>query len=143
LQRHGRVRVRDLGDPGIGPIERGLHGMGGLALAGLPDGRLASGGDDGRVLVWDPADQGADPVELGRHDGAVRAVAALPGGRLASAGADRRVRVWDLQSGSPRSLLACSTYTLATSPSSYGVYLFISHEGGGSRPTPASAGPSP
>ena len=100
-------------------------------MAALPDGRLASAGDDGRVLVWDPAAPGAGPVELGRHNGAVSAVAALPDGRLASAGDDDRVRLWDVQSSSPGSLLACSAYTLATSLSSSGVRLFIGHAWGG------------
>ena len=66
------------------------------ALAVLPDGRLASGGDDGFALVWDPADPGAGPVELGRHRyRGVGALAGLPDGRLASGGLDGRVLVWD------------------------------------------------
>jgi WD40 repeat protein len=62
-------------------------------VAGLPDGRVASGGSDRRVLVWDPSQPGTDPVELG-HD-SVRAVAVLPDGRVVSGGDDFRVLVWD------------------------------------------------
>jgi WD40 repeat protein len=91
----------------------------------------ASAGYDGRVRLWDPADPGADPVELGRHRRGVGAVAVLPDGRLASAGGDGRVRLWDVQSGPARSLLACSTFALSTSPSPSGACLFIGHAWGG------------
>ena len=97
------------------------------------DGRVATGGDerfDYRVLVWAPDDPGAGPVDLGRHDG-VRAVAVLPDGRVATSGGDGRVRLWDVRSSSPGSLLACSAYALATSPSPSGACLFIGHTGGG------------
>jgi WD40 repeat protein len=79
--------------------ELGRHDDSVRAVAGLPNGRVASGGYDARVLVWDPGRPGSDPVELGRHDGPVRALAGLPGGRVISGGSDRRVLVWDPTSG--------------------------------------------
>jgi hypothetical protein len=50
------------------------------ALAALPDGGLASGGDDCTIRLWDPA----HAVEIARLevDGAVTCLAALPAGRL-------------------------------------------------------------
>jgi hypothetical protein len=47
------VLVWDPADPGAGPVELGRHSVRALlVLAVLPDGRVASGGEDG-VLVWD------------------------------------------------------------------------------------------
>ena len=82
--------------PGL-VLELGRHYRGVTAVGVLPDGRVASGGDDGQVLVWDPADPGAGRVELGRHPGSVRAVGVLPDGRVVSGGGsgDGRVLVWD------------------------------------------------
>ena len=77
------------------PVELGHHGGWVRAVAGLPDGRVVSGGGDRRVLVWDPARPGSTPVELGHHDDEVQAVAVLPDGRVVSGGGDRRVLVWD------------------------------------------------
>jgi WD40 repeat protein len=82
------------------------------------------------VLVWDLDEPGTGPVELGRHEGGVRAVAVLPDGRVVSGGDDDRVLVWDVQSSSADSLLACSAYVLATSPSPSGTRLFIGHARG-------------
>jgi WD40 repeat protein len=136
----GRVLVWDPDDRGTAPVQLGRHDDGGTAMgvtamAALPDGRIVTGGWDRRVLAWDPDDPGAAPVELGRHDGMVEgervwAVAVLPDGRVVSAGGGR-VRLWDVRSSSPGTLLACSAYTLATSPSPSGAHLFIGHAGGG------------
>ena len=60
-------------------VELGRPDGGVEAVAGLPDGRVVSGGADGRVRVWDPAAPGDSPVELGRHAGIVEAVAVLAG----------------------------------------------------------------
>src|SRR5262249_22324205 len=75
--------------------ELGRHDGGVRAVAVLPAGRVASGGDGRRVLVSDPRTPGSGPVELGRHDGRVWAVAVLPDGRVVSGGDDRRVLGWD------------------------------------------------
>jgi hypothetical protein len=100
-----RARLRSQPNSGLIPMwttrrashamsaELGRHDDSVRAVAGLPDGRVASGGSDRRVLVWDPSQPGTDPVELG-HD-SVRAVAVLPDGRVVSDGDDRRVLVWD------------------------------------------------
>jgi len=103
-----RARLRSQPDSGLIPIwttrrtsrallaELGRHDDGPVyAVAGLPDGRVVSGGRDGRVLVWDPARPGSDPVQLGHHDGRVSMVAVLPDGRVVSSGDDGRVLVWD------------------------------------------------
>ena len=76
-------------------VELGRHDGDARAVAGLPDGRVVSGGHDGRVLVWNPASPGAGPVELGHHDSWAEAVAVLPDGRVVSGGGDGRVLVWD------------------------------------------------
>jgi hypothetical protein len=85
-------------------------------------------GSGGRVLVWDPAEPGTGPVELGRQEERVGAVAVLPDGRVITGG--DQVRLRDVQSSSPGTLLACSAYALATSPSPTEVRLFIGHEEG-------------
>jgi WD40 repeat protein len=124
------VLVWDPADPVAGPAELGRHDGWVHGVAWLPDGRVASAGEDKRVLVWDLTDREGGPAELGRRDYAVRTVAALPDGRVASLGYDRRIRLWDMQSGPALCLLACSATALATSPSPSGAYLFIGHEGG-------------
>ena len=61
------------------------------ALAALPDGRFASGGEDGRIAVWAG---GAEPERvLSGHDGPVAALAARDG-VIASASWDGTVRAW-------------------------------------------------
>jgi WD40 repeat protein len=88
----GRVRLWDPADPGAGPAKLGRHSLL-TAMAGLPDGRLATSGS-GWVVVWDPADPEAGPAELGRKS-AVNVMAVLPDGRVATGGSDGRVAVWD------------------------------------------------
>lgn len=62
------------------------------AMAGLPDGSLATAADDGTVMLW-PRDGGA-PRTL-RTGGGERLLAALADGRIAASGADGVLRVWD------------------------------------------------
>lgn len=72
-----------------------LKGHGGWvrALAPLPDGRLASTGEDGVIRLWDIA-QGGVVATLEGHSGWVMALALLPDGRLASGGMDGWIRLW-------------------------------------------------
>jgi hypothetical protein len=70
------------------------HGDWVRVLAILPDGRLASGGDDGTVRLWDTA-RGVETLRLDVHGGPVLALAALADSRLASGGDDGTVRLWD------------------------------------------------
>jgi WD40 repeat protein len=83
-----------------------------LALAVLPDGRLASAGADRVVRIWDPSAT-VTSVPLRGHTDFVLALAALPDGRLASAGADRVVRIWDPAGDTPAIELTGHTGTVA------------------------------
>jgi len=100
-----RARLRSQTDTSLIPIwttrrtsralsaELGRHDSIVDAVAGLPDGRVVSGGDDGGVLVWDPSRPGAGPVELGY--GWVGALAVLADGRVVSGGGEGWLLVWD------------------------------------------------
>jgi WD40 repeat protein len=74
-----------------------------LALALLPDKRVAIAGPDNKVNIWDPACHVWDPargvqpvVELGHINGDfVAAVAVLPDGRVVTGGYDGCVLLWD------------------------------------------------
>jgi len=72
------------------------------ALAVLPDGRLASGGDNANIRLWD-AKSGQELSQFKRGDlgpyKGVRALAVLPDGRLASGSEDDIIRLWDANSG--------------------------------------------
>jgi WD40 repeat protein len=92
------VELAKLGDhPGFD--RRGLAWV--RALAVLPDGRLASGGDDPKIRLWDPK-TGLELLHFG-HDPdvyeGVNALAVLPDGRLASGSGDKIIRLWDTNSG--------------------------------------------
>jgi len=82
-------------NPGTQTAELGHHGPGVNAVVVMPDGRVATGGNDGRMLLWDPVNPGGGPIELGCHNAAVRTVAALNDGQVVSGGADWRVLLWD------------------------------------------------
>jgi WD40 repeat protein len=64
-----------------------------VALAVLPDGKLASGSADVTVRVWDVA-SGACMLTLAGHTSHVFALAVLPDGKLASGSHDNKIRVW-------------------------------------------------
>jgi cytochrome c len=64
------------------------------ALAALPDGAVASGGEDGRVAVWGADPRGGEPARvLEGHEGPVASLA-FREGVLASAAWDGTVRLW-------------------------------------------------
>ena len=74
------------------------------AVAILPDGRIATGGEDGRIALWRPGAPQPERVLEG-HTAPVASLAVSPDGRrLASASWDRTVRVWPLDGGAPQVL---------------------------------------
>jgi WD40 repeat protein len=73
------------------------HGSGVIALAVLPDGRLASGSFDATIKLWDPA-TGQLASTLEAHS-EVKALAMLPDGRLASGSFDATIKLWDPGTG--------------------------------------------
>ena len=68
-------------------------GQPGPVAGGLPDGRLASGGDDGNIEIW--PEGGTHRYELILKQGSpVLSLAVLPDGRLASGGNDGNIKIW-------------------------------------------------
>jgi len=64
------------------------------ALAPLPDGAVASGGEDGRIAIWPRGTDGRAPSRvLEGHRGQIASLAAREG-VIASAAWDETVRVW-------------------------------------------------
>jgi WD40 repeat protein len=80
----------------IARLERHRDSTSTNTLAVLPDGRLASGGDDFSIRLWDLT-RGAENARLEGHAGPVKALTMLPDGHLASGGADGTIRLWDPQ----------------------------------------------
>jgi WD40 repeat protein len=70
------------------------------SLAALPDGRVASGGQDNTVRIWNPAQPTARPLTFEGDSGSISALAVLADGRVVSA-SDRSVRVWNTQDPHP------------------------------------------
>jgi WD40 repeat protein len=110
------------------PLEVLSHGSPVRSLAALPDGRLASVGDDedGTIKLWSKEGRGG-PEQFFLHGRPVWSLAALPDGRLASAGRDQNgtIKVWPkegrggpelvLSHGSPvRSLIVLADGRLAS-----------------------------
>jgi cytochrome c len=72
------------------------------AVAILPDGRVATAGEDTRIALWTPGRPAPDTV-LGGHSGPVAAIAVSPdGASIATASWDRTVRLWSLAGGPSR-----------------------------------------
>ena len=78
------------------PLRRLYQGSSVLSLAMLPDGRLASGGEDGKIKIW-PTEGTDEPVVLvhtARRFVGVSSLAVLPDGQLASGCLDGKIKLW-------------------------------------------------
>jgi cytochrome c len=72
------------------------------AVAILPDGRIATAGEDTRIALWTPGRAVPDTVLVG-HSGPIAAIAISPDGAgMATASWDRTVRLWSLADGQSR-----------------------------------------
>jgi WD40 repeat protein len=72
------------------------------AVAFLPDGRIATSGEDARIAIW-RAGELQPAMVLEGHKAPVVALAASPdGATLASASWDHTARLWPLAGGAPR-----------------------------------------
>ena len=78
---------------------RRVHAGAVCAIAPLPEGRVASGGEDDGLHLTQLPD--FTPRASYRHAGFVRGLAVLPGGELASASYDTTVRLWSLEAQGP------------------------------------------
>ena len=73
-------------------------------VAFLPDGRVATAGEDARIALWKPGAQEPDAV-LSGHQAPIVALAVSPDGKtLASASWDHTIRLWPLAGGEARVL---------------------------------------
>ena len=74
------------------------------AVAFLPEGRMATAGEDGRIAIWN-AGQAQPARVLEGHSGPIAGLSVSPDGRLlASASWDQTIRLWPLSGGAPRIL---------------------------------------
>jgi WD40 repeat protein len=73
-------------------VEAAAHAGAIRVLIELPDGRLATGGEDDRVRIW----AGGELAEVAchQHDDFVTTLVPLADGRLASGGYDGAIRLW-------------------------------------------------
>lgn len=90
-----------LWNPATGRAERVIRWHQGAvnALLTLPDGRLASAGEDARIAIWGAGE--APELVLEGHQEPIAGLAARPG-FIASAAWDGTVRLWDLSAGTAR-----------------------------------------
>src|SRR6516164_2879034 len=73
-----------------------FHDSAADAVLWLPDGRIASSGEDARIALWRKGEQTPSAVLTG-HQGPVVVLAAAPdGASIASASRDGSARVWPL-----------------------------------------------
>ena len=95
----GKCRPAELAAATAGTADLAGHEGAVSCLCPLPDGRLATAGDDGWLRVWDaPREYAAAApacVALRGHASPILDVQALSDGRLASGGLDKLVRVWN------------------------------------------------
>jgi WD40 repeat protein len=94
----GRVLVWDPAEPGAGPVEIGRDDEDGVgvAVAGLPDGRVVTGGDDDRVRLWNVRGGSPDTV-LACSAHALTAALTASGARLFIGHAVGGISCWEVR----------------------------------------------
>ena len=90
----GRLVQWDPDDLEARALEIGRHDLPVKSITVLPDGRVASTGNDEVIKIW--TGDGTLPLELIGHRSVVESLAALPDGRLVSSSFDGTVRIWDI-----------------------------------------------
>ncbi|MFC9897720.1 WD40 repeat domain-containing protein [Nocardia sp. NPDC127579] len=124
-----RIRLWDTAGHAAGKPLSG-HGAPVGALAALPDGLLASWGEDRTLRLWDVASgtQVGAPVATGAS--AVTALASIEDRRVVSGAADGTVQIWDLATGSavgaPLRGHTGSITTIASMPGTAGATRIVS-----------------
>ena len=72
------------------------------AVAFLPDGRIATSGEDARIAIWRPGEPRPAMVLEGHKAPVVALAVSRDGATLASASWDHTARLWPLAGGAPR-----------------------------------------
>ena len=101
-----RARMEELAVSTAGPIplwttlrsrppalELGTHAGTVRAIVAVPDGRVATLGEDGQFLIWNPDDAGS-PRELAAFNSWVTGLGVMPDGRIITGGRDGRLKLW-------------------------------------------------